>query len=282
VRAALIAAAALLLAVGAASAAVRETVFTDAAGDSGAALDITSVDVADNGTDVGFRVPFSGGFPAPDDVVEIVLFTDGNKATGRTRDGADWLLFFQGGNPASYGLARFDGDVLTTVHFDDAEVIWGQGLEFDIAKADLGITSGVDFSVVTSVGLPIQPTNSDHAPDTGTWHYDLTGIPAGITYNAVLVTAAQKPRAGKAFTLEVAIRLVAGAQSATRAPDALTCAATVGKAKLKTAVAVPSQRVATCRMTIPKKTKGKTLTVKVAARYGTESKSTTYRAKVSA
>jgi hypothetical protein len=274
----------LALGVGGAWGATRdETVYADTPGDSGAALDITAVHVADNGTDIGFRVPFPGGFPAPDDIVEIVLETDKKATTGRTRDGADWMLFFQGGNPSSFGLARFDGDTLTTVHFDDVEVVWGLGLEFDVAKDDLGITNGFDFSVVTSVGLPIQPPNVDHGPDTGTWHYDLTGIPAGIVYDSVVTTAAKKPRQGKAFALQVAVRLVAGAASATRAPDALTCTATVaGKTKLKTTIAIPSQRAATCRMTIPKKSKGKTLSVRLTARYGAESKPATYSAKITA
>ena len=276
----LISALAFALAVGSAGAQTRGAQFNDLAGDAGAALDITRVDVADNGTDFGFRVFFPPGFPDESQIIEIVLETDHNPATGRASDGADYMLFFQGGNPASYGLAKLEREGLTQVHFDDVEVVWGTGLEFDIAAADLGVTTGFDFKVLTGVGLPLQPPNMDVAPDSGYWHYDLGGPPEPITLDRVLTTAAKKARAGKAFELQVAVRLVRGTESAIRAPDSLTCTATVGKAKVATRVRLLSANAAACGLTVPKKTKGKTLTVKVTARYGDQTKSATYTAKV--
>jgi len=270
------------VAVGAASAATRETRFADPIGDSGAALDITAVDVGDNGADIGLRVLFPPGLPDADQVVEILLATDGNAKTGRTSDGADYGVFFQGGNPASYGLVRLEGDQFTQIHFDDVEIIWGTGLEFDIAAADLGITSGFDFKVVTGVGLPVQPPNADTAPDTGFWHYDLGGPPPAIVLDRVLTTAVKKARTGRAFELQVAVRLVRGEESTIRAPDSLVCSATVATKKLKTKVRLLSSRTAACDMTIPKKTKGKALTVKVTARYGDQTKTATYKAKIAA
>jgi hypothetical protein len=274
----------LALAVGAgvSSAATRETQFIDTAGDSGTALDITEVDVEDNGTDFGFRVLFPPGFPDASQFVEILISTDHNARTGRTSDGADYGVFFQGGNPASYGLVKLDGDRFTQVHFDDAEIIWGTGLEFDIAAADLGITSGFDFKVVTGVGLPIQSPNADTAPDTGFWHYDLGGPPPAITLDRVLTTAPKKPRTGRAFELQVAVRLVRGEESAIRAPDSLVCSATAATKKLKTKVKLLSSSAAACDMTIPKKTNGKQLAVKVTVKYGDQSKTATWRAKIGA
>lgn len=273
---------ALALAAGSAGAQTRGAEFNDPAGDAGNALDITTVDVEDNGTDFGFRVLFPPGFPDSSDIIEILIETDHNPATGRTSDGADYGLFFQGGSPSSYGLVKFQGDGFTQVHFDDVEVVWGTGLEFDIAAADLGVTTGFDFKVLTGVGLPLQPPNADVAPDTGFWHYDLGGPPPPITFDRVLTTAPKKPRTGKAFELQVAIRLVRGSESAVRAPDGLTCTATAGKAKLKTKVKRLSANAAACDLTVPKKTKGKTLTVKVTARYGDQSKNATYTAKIGA
>jgi hypothetical protein len=273
---------AFALAAGSAGAQTRGAEFNDPAGDAGAAFDITTVDVEDNGTDFGFRVLFPPGFPDASDVVEILIETDHNPATGRTSDGADYGLFFQGGNPSSYGLVKFQGDGFTQVHFDDVEVVWGTGLEFDIAAADLGVKTGFDFKVVTGVGLPPTAPDMDTAPDRGFWHYDLGGPPPPIVLDRVLTSAPKKPRAGKAFRLQVAVRLVRGEESATRAPDDLTCAATVGKAKVKTTAKRLSASLAACDLTVPKKTKGKKLTVKATARYGDQTKSATYTAKVAA
>jgi hypothetical protein len=282
VRLLLAAALGLALAAGSAGAQTRGAEFNDPPGDAGEALDITTVDVEDNGTDFGFRVHFPPGFPDASQIVEILIEADHNPATGRTSDGADYGLFFQGGDPASYGLVKFQGDGFTQVHFDDVEVVWGAGLEFDIAAADLGIKTGFDFKVLTGIGLPLQAPNADVAPDTGFWHYDLGGPPPPITLDRVLTTAPKKPRAGKAFRLQVAIRLVRGEESAIRSPDGLTCTATVGKAKVRTTAKRLSAAAAACDLTVPKKTKGKTLTVKATARYGDQSKSATYTAKIAA
>ena len=99
-------------------------------------------------------------------------------------------------------------------------------------------------------------------------------------FDRVLTSAPKKPRVGKAFRLQVAIRLVRGEESAIRAPEGLTCAATVGKAKVKATAKRLSATAAAGDLTVPKKTKGKTLTVKATARYGDESKSATYTAKI--
>lgn len=280
----LLAASALVfaLAAGSAGAQTRAAQFKDPSGDSGAALDITTVDVEDNGKDFGFRVLFPPGFPDESQIVEILLETDHNPATGRPSDGADWILFFQGGSPASYGLAKIEGDHLTDVHFDDVEVVWGTGLEFDIAAADLGVRSGFDFKVVTGIGLPLRPPNMDVAPDTGFWHYDLGAPPAPILLDRVLTTAAKKPRAGKQFELQVAIRLTRGEESTIRAPDSLTCTATVAKTKVKTTVKRLSANAAACDLVVPKKTKGKTLTLNLRAHYGEQSRPATYTAKIAA
>jgi hypothetical protein len=282
VRLLLVSALAFALAAGSAGAQTRGAEFNDPAGDSGTALDITTVDVEDNGTDFGFRVLFPPGFPDESQIIEIVIETDHNPATGRASDGADYMLFFQGGNPAGYGLVKFDREGFTQIHFDDVEVVWGTGLEFDIAAADLGVTKGFDFKVLTGVGLPLQPPNLDVAPDTGYWHYDLGGPPEPIVLDRVLTSASKKPREGKAFRLQVAIRLVRGEESAIRSPDGLTCAATVGKVKVKATAKRLSATAAACDLTVPKKTKGKTLTVKATAQYGDQSKSATYTAKIAA
>jgi hypothetical protein len=271
---------AFVLAAGTAGAQTRGAEFNDPAGDAGNALDVTTVDVEDNGTDFGFRVLMPPGFPDASDIIEILIETDHNPATGRTSDGADYGLFFQGGNPSSYGLVKFQGDGFTQVHFDDVEVVWGTGLEFDIAAADLGIKTGFDFKVLTGVGLPLQAPNADVAPDTGYWHYDLGGPPEPIVLDRVLTTAPKKPRVGKAFRLQVAIRLVQGDASAIRSPDGLICAATVGKAKVKATAKRLSATAAACDLTVPKKTKGKTLAVKATAQYGDQTKSATYTAKI--
>jgi hypothetical protein len=278
----LVSALAFALAAGSAGAQTRGAEYNDPPGDAGTALDVTTVDVEDNGTDFGFRVLFPPGFPDENQIVEILLETDDNPATGRTSDGADYLLFFQGGNPASYGLAKLDGDHLTDVHFDDVEVVWGTGLEFDIAAADLGVKTGFDFKVVTGVGLPLRPPNMDVAPDTGFWHYDLGGPPQTIVLDRVLTTAPKKPRVGKAFELRVAIRLLRGEESTIRAPDALMCSAFAGKSKVKTTVKLLSPNAAACDLTVPKKTKGKTLAIRVTARYGEQVKGATYTAKIAA
>src|SRR5688500_11690203 len=144
----------LLVALLVANVASAEQRFTDPAGDSGGAPDLTVVTVANDaaGT-LTFTVATNQPALAADAVVYIAFNTDKNNATG-DRDGDEFVLF---ADANGWEFDRWDGTNYVRVSAPSAGLAYANGvLTFRIDKVDLG---NVDSFFFYAVGLQLDAGN---------------------------------------------------------------------------------------------------------------------------
>ncbi|HYA09058.1 MAG TPA: hypothetical protein VEG24_05670, partial [Gaiellaceae bacterium] len=246
--------------------------FSDPAGDSGGAPDITSVvlsDVPASGT-VTFAVTATGLVPSTE--VDIYVDTDKNASTG-SPSGAEYNLFvWQESDDWGWDIQQWTGTEWTempqssTMNFSRA----GDVYTWTVGKADLGGATGFAFYVR---GFTFDANGGisavDTAPDGGRWTYDLTQ-PAVVVKAVISApkTLPAVPTAGKRFTVGFAVT-----RSDTGAPltsGTMICDPSVSGKVISHAEQF-SRGVAVLTFVIPKTAKGKILKVKVTIKLGTQS-----------
>lgn len=159
------------LALLAAAAALADARYTDPAGDSGSAPDITAVTGAhDTAGNVTLTVATNEPTLSNQAVLTLFFDADGNSSTGG--DGVEYYLVYGGTGGIFY---HWNGARFVEATAPSLRVSYGSGaLTFTINKADLGGVNDFVFYVVSqrynSSGAVIA---SDHAPD-GTGGYDYT------------------------------------------------------------------------------------------------------------
>jgi hypothetical protein len=285
---ALAAALTLVLATAASSrpaAGITPVVFTDPAGDSGTAADLTNVSVTN---DAGGAYSLEVAFATPlvsTSVVDIYLDTDLNPATGDPQSlGAEYVVEdVEGDN--SFGFYKWDGTQwnfvnTTTIHVTGSADL--KGLKFDLGSADLGNSKGFNFFVESIDGDGSAGHIDDGPSGSGSWQYKLQS-PLRLSFAG-----------GHSFAVKAGgtwvVALVAGRSDTggTLGPEgALACSATSGATKLALVshgfVSVGSGKgsVATCAFKVPTKLKHKLLhaTVKVSYQGQSVSHSFTTTAK---
>ncbi len=244
-------------------------VFSDPAGDSGTAADLTSVSVTN---DAAGAYSFGVGFATPlvsTSVVDIYLDTDLNTATGDPQAlGADYVIEdVEADN--SFGFYKWDGtqwSFVTTTAVAVSSTADLKGLKFDLGASDLGNTKGFNFFVESIDGDGSAGRIDDGPSGSGSWQYKLQ--------SALQLSFA----AGHAFAVKAGgtwiVALVADRSDTggTLGPEgALACSATSGATKLAIAshgfVSAGSGKgsAAVCSFKVPLKLKHKLLhaTVKV-------------------
>jgi hypothetical protein len=170
-----IAAAALVLATPARA----ENRFSDAAGDSGAAHDVTAVSVSNDATQVVLTFPVPNPFPnlrqADDQAWLLMIDADRNPSTG---DGGEELRVFQKGgatvdkwNGSSWGDAPPNG-ISVRFELNSSSAGWRVQLPREL----LGGTTGFDFRLVFAKFVGEEISDGDRAPDNGYWRYDLAFV----------------------------------------------------------------------------------------------------------
>ena len=201
-RAAVWAIVALALAFGVPFALGTPKPFTDPAGDSGAAPDVTSVTADDTASTLVFTVTIANRATLADnDLVAILVDSDRRLTTGA--DGADYAAGFTG---AGVNLAKWNGSAFVAVAHGSYTATYAGGVvTFRILKTDLGISTAFDFSVVANKGTD-QLRPEDDAPDTGTWTYATQVQPPAPTLRRVsVVFVPATPRAGRIFAVARAV-----------------------------------------------------------------------------
>ena len=181
---------ALVLAGGASAANSQPTSFTDPAGDSGTAADITKVDVLnDDAGQYSFDVTFATAYV---DTAHFSIFldTDQNTATGDpTWDGADYALLDDHGSHSFFllkwnGTAWDDAPSNTTASVSIAAD--NLSLTVSINRSDLGDTAGFNFILLSDEG------------DGSTGHFDDAPSGAGhFTYTLQPTLSLSSPRRRK-------------------------------------------------------------------------------------
>jgi hypothetical protein len=251
------------IAAGVASA--GESTFTDPAGDSGTAPDLTSVTVGDAGGLLVFKI---AGTPVPSSEITIWLDTDRNRTTGdqgfdvqvgvgQEPDGSKY--WFSGRWNVSAWQA-FDGLAVIAMEYPDR-------IEIGFTASQAGITGGFDFELESEKLVGDAVEADDYAPEgILPWSYtpmpvEQPAAPAPTSSKAVRATigkpaiAPLKLHAGKLATVRFAVSWKNGEE-----PDELTvgCVARYGTKAVK-AVGAMGDGTATCKVRLPATPKQGTL-----------------------
>ena len=267
---------ALLFAAGGAQADANPATFTDPAGDSGNAPDITSVVVANTvGRQISFRINMTGLVVPSDARLLVAIDSDRNASTGH--EGTDYLLIANLSD-GEFGLVRWDGsefadtpEASLSVRHDDGSIF------FWVNARDLGNTTGFDFWVRALVGPAFAAAHEDTAPDSGTFPY-VVG-PGVVPQLTIKQTQTTKARAGKPFIEVVTVARSDGVPMDLTLED-LSCKATAGGRRLRVDGADAEGAQAGCLWNLTRKTKGKTLRASVTVSIDGAAVTKTFTAKI--
>jgi hypothetical protein len=250
---------ALVLCLAAAGAALAASNFTDPAGDSGVAPDITAVTAANDASgNLTFTVRTNLASLTADDLIDVWFDSDNNGATGDEGDDYVFSLFSTG-----WELAKWNGTTYAQASASSANASYSAGVAtFKVNKADLGIGTTFTFWV-DSVRFGANDTlaGSDVAPDgTAVYPYTLTAPPpppAPLTLSAGAPSFSPKARAGALETIRIPITRSdthGGLASGTAA-----CAVKIGTVRAAGVVGSVHSGAALCKLRIPQSAHGKTL-----------------------
>jgi hypothetical protein len=237
--------------------------YSDPAGDSGSAPDITSIAVShDDAGFVSLAVTTNQPTLSPDAFFWGYVDADRNTATGWPMKGvgAD-VIFLSDGSGGLLGRVNgswleFDFDSTLTTSFANGVFT----ARFN--RSELGTTDRFAFAVESNLGdASGDAVASDVAPD-GPPGYEYSFVPLVLTV-APAAGAPTTPASGKRFVVSAAVTRGDAAPFAT---GRVTCTARAGKVALKP-VATAVAGAARCAMKVPKGMSGKTLrgTVTVSA-----------------
>jgi len=265
---------ALTLATGATathSALAPVTEFTDAAGDSGTAADIRTVDVTndDQGqylVDVALATPYgaAGG-------MSLYLDTDMNAATGDPQSlGSEYLIIDDNAGNAFYfmmwnGTTWVDSPTNSTVK--DSVSTDAKDVLLSVNKSEIGNSTGFNFFVLSTEGDG-SDGHWDVAPEgTASWPYKLQA-PLKLSLVAAKSFAV---KAGGTWNLAVVVGRSDG--GTVGAEGTLVCSATSGSTKLKVDTRAfisggsGKPTAAICSFKVPKSLKHKVLHATVTVSY---------------
>jgi len=250
--------AALVLVPGAASGS-----YTDPAGDSGAAGDITSVTVlGDKGSGaLLFKITGTNLATSETNLLFLTIDSDANPLTGDLTDnGSDYWF---GMYDSTYAFEHWDGS--NWVNSPDLSVrITGNtsGIMVSVNRSELGNTADFNFAAST---INLSDRTSDHGPNDGAYNYSLDVNGPQINSVDVKTTPSAGPRAGKRFVVVPAgLKLPPdGRAIATPVlPESYSCTTKLGAKQLA------GSGTGGCTITVPKKkARGKRLTVQLTVIY---------------
>jgi hypothetical protein len=248
------------------------TDFTDAAGDSGTAADITAVHVTNDDlgqylVDVSLAAPYGGT-----DDMTLFLDTDMNAATGDPQLGGAEYVIIDDNAANSFSFLMWNGtswvDSPTNATVKDAVSTDQKDVLLSVNKSEIGNSTGFNFFVVSSEGDG-SDGHWDAAPDgTAVWPYKLQNV-----LKLSLVAA-------KAFAVKAGgtwnVALIVGRSDTggtVGAEGTLVCTATSGSTKLKVdghafvSGGSGKPTAAVCSFKVPAKLKHKVLHATVTVSY---------------
>jgi hypothetical protein len=237
--------------------------YTDPAGDSGAAGDITSVTVVgDKGSGaLLFKITGTNLATSETNLLFLSIDSDANPLTGDLTDnGSDYWF---GMDDSSYGFEHWDGSHWVDSPDLSVRITGGtSGIMISVNRSELGNTSDFNFAAWT---LNLSDRTSDHGPNDGAYNYSLDVNGPQINSVDVKTTPSLGPRAGKRFVIvPTGLKLP---------PDGRAIATPVlpesdsGTAKLGAKQLAGSGKGG-CSLTVPKnKARGKRLIVQLTVTY---------------
>ncbi len=237
--------------------------YTDPAGDSGSAGDITSVSVAgDKGTgQLVFKITGTNIASSTTNLLFLDIDSDANPLTGDITDGgADYSFYV---DDTSYGFGHWDGthwiatpDLSVRVNGGTSQIL------ISVNRSELGNTSMFNFFAWS---LDVTNRLFDNAPNDGAFNYSFEANGPQIDSVDVQTTPSAGPKAGKKFVIvPTGLKLPPDGRTSTSAilPESYSCTAKLGARKL-----AGSARGG-CTIAVPKKkARGKKVTVQLTVVY---------------
>jgi hypothetical protein len=251
----LLATAMAILALLAAGGANADRAYSDPAGDSASAPDVTAVRTShDSGGTITFVATTNQPDLAPDARIYVYIDSDRNPNTGLPIRGlgADYIFNHDG----EYGTGFLFHVVGNFLMFDfESTLITGYGAGTLTARINRSDLDGVErFAFLIEAerddGVEETTNDADFAPDAAPY-FEYSLIPVSLTVGK----PAGKPVAGKTFVLTAPVTRSDGDPFAA---GKVTCKAKAGVTTLRTAGSIAGG-AARCSMKVPKIAKGKLL-----------------------
>ena len=261
-----------------AMAAAAERSYSDAAGDSRTAPDLTSVDVSDTNGFVVFKI---GGTLTQSSSFEILIDTDRNQSTGDDGDEL-WLSVFQEGDGKTYWDAdRWDGSKWADAGLDVKAQSFSGREEIGFPAAGAGLNGSFDFTVLSVKMVADAIESADRAPDSIVpWTYELTTRAAESSAKMTLGQVRLAPArvvAGKPVTVRVAVQQ--GDTKQQVASAVTTCSARV-KGRSIRGRGTTLDGMASCRLLVPRGTSGSTAQGSITVGAGAQAVTKTFRFRI--
>lgn len=249
-------AAALLVGVQAAGA---DTTYTDPAGDSGTAPDITTITVSNGSAgNITFAVAFSPPTITSSEGLGVYIDSDQNSSTGDpAHGGSDYVIFLYATSSDFYAWSG--SNFVSKSHGPLTASATATGSTITVNNADLGGVQGFRFWVESQKA---SPSGALEASDVaGPYRYTLTTPPTPTTPAASLSLGAPSAvgpiKAGKRFVISAKV-------TSSGSPVKVACATKAGPRTL-IAKGTFAAGAATCSGTAPPGTTGRKLTGSIAA-----------------
>jgi hypothetical protein len=244
--------------------------YTDASGDNlGPAGDLTAVTVAGDKVSGQLLFRISGSNLASSDTNRLFLDidADANPLTGSLADDGAEYEFYVGGN--SYAFGRWDGS--QWVRASNLTVLVSGNtsqITISVNRSELGNTADFNFVATTFSMTPLGGNavqiGLDLAPDDGAFNYSFDANGPQINSVDVKSTPSAGPKAGKQFVIvPTGLKLPPDGRTTPAAvlPESYSCSAKLGAKRLA------GRGTGGCTMTVPKKARGKRLTVLLTVNY---------------
>lgn len=240
------------------SAALADRAYTDPAGDSGTAPDLTAVRAAhDAASTITFTATTNQPVLAPDATIYVYVDSDRNPATGFPVRGLGADHFFS--HDAQYGAGfvfHVSGNFITIDFTSTLATNYANGvLTASINRSDLGNTEKFAFLIEAERDdeNDATPNDSDFAPDGAPFfEYSLIAVALTIGQPAPV---SSKPVAGKVFAITAPVTRNDGQKFAV---GTVTCKARAGAVSIAATGRIANGS-ARCSLRIPKSAKNKLL-----------------------
>jgi hypothetical protein len=236
--------------------------YTDPTGDSGAAGDIAGVTVSSDkqSGQIIFRIAGTNLASSVLNPLFLTIDSDANPSTGDLTDhGSDYWF---GMDEDTYGFQHWDGsdwvaavDSTVRINGDTREIV------ISVNRSELGNTSSFNF--VASTFFVLGSTRDD-APNDGAYNYTLEANGPRIDSVDMRTIPSSGPRAGRRFIVTpTGLKLPPDGRTTVTppAPESYSCAATLAGRTLA------GNGIGRCTFAIPKKARGKRLTVLLTVNY---------------
>ena len=241
----LVAAALAALVLVGAPGALADGSYSDPAGDSGSAPDITSVAVSHDETTVTFAVTTNQVALSPDAVFWGYIDTDANTATGLPDVGAEHFFLADGTGGL---MAHVNGNLIELDFQSSLTSSYANGvLTVHVARSEIGSTEKLTFGFRSDLSDADGNTIAEDAAPNGSPYYTYSFAPLTLAMTKP-AGAPKKPVAGKAFVVSA---VLTRSDAEAVASGQVTCQAKVGKQSLRSAGSLTGG-TARCAMRIPR------------------------------